>query len=489
VRVEVVLVGAPPAVQAAVSDHLRRWPEAEIVRVATLRDVPALGAHPTRSLRVIAQCTEDGEGDGGAPASAGESVSLPAHDPDQAALVLGVRVARLVRGGMARRDLRPRLGPRAVSRREVLGGRWTGGELPSHPVLLRGRCRAPYGCRLCREACPLGAIQWRDGLPDTTTVCHGCGACAAVCPTGALQSPLFCDEEWGGILEGLAASRAARALVVTCPRASVGPLPRGTVVERIPCVGALGVCHLAQIAASSPGRVLAYCPDPEGCESSAAARRLEEDARTVTASLAAGEERFSLVQGPPSCLLSALATMPLHDLPGVAGGPSHRPPAIGGQRRADFLAAVRQAYGPQIPPSPRSQLFTAEASGSCTLCGVCSAVCPEGALHLDGAREALTLSFRGDRCIGCGFCVSRCPEAALRVRPAEDITDVVEDRPTPLATSRVARCRRCGTPLGAVRSLERLAALLADDPVVVQALEYCSPCKMARLAPPETPPR
>src|SRR5579883_2237869 len=220
-----------------------------------------------------------------------------------------------------------------------------------------------------------------------------------------------------------------------------------------------------------------------------AARRLEEDARTVTASLAAGEERFSLVQGPPSCLLSALATMPLHDLPGVAGGPSHRPPAIGGQRRADFLAAVRQAYGPQIPPSPRSQLFTAEASGSCTLCGVCSAVCPEGALHLDGAREALTLSFRGDRCIGCGFCVSRCPEAALRVRPAEDITDVVEDRPTPLATSRVARCRRCGTPLGAVRSLERLAALLADDPVVVQALEYCSPCKMARLAPPETPPR
>ena len=68
-----------------------------------------------------------------------------------------------------------------------------------------------------------------------------CGTCAAVCPTGALQSPLFSDEEWSGVREGLSASNLPeRTLVLSCPAANLDSLPRGATAELLPCVGLLG---------------------------------------------------------------------------------------------------------------------------------------------------------------------------------------------------------------------------------------------------------
>jgi L-aspartate semialdehyde sulfurtransferase ferredoxin len=47
-------------------------------------------------------------------------------------------------------------------------------------------------------------------------------------------------------------------------------------------------------------------------------------------------------------------------------------------------------------------------SDTCVLCGLCTGVCPPGALELE--PDALVVL---DHCNGCGLCVPYCPVGAL----------------------------------------------------------------------------
>ncbi len=42
------------------------------------------------------------------------------------------------------------------------------------------------GCRVCVEACPIGAVGFYDGLPLFCDLCAGAPACVKVCPTQCL---------------------------------------------------------------------------------------------------------------------------------------------------------------------------------------------------------------------------------------------------------------------------------------------------------------
>jgi len=50
---------------------------------------------------------------------------------------------------------------------------------------------------------------------------------------------------------------------------------------------------------------------------------------------------------------------------------------------------------------------------SCMHCGVCTAMCPSGALRLD--RESRLLMFDPERCTVCGLCAWVCPVKAMHV--------------------------------------------------------------------------
>ena len=50
---------------------------------------------------------------------------------------------------------------------------------------------------------------------------------------------------------------------------------------------------------------------------------------------------------------------------------------------------------------------------SCMHCGVCTAMCPAGALRLD--RESWLLLFDPERCAICGLCAKVCPVKAMHV--------------------------------------------------------------------------
>ena len=83
----------------------------------------------------------------------------------------------------------------ALSRTDLLGGAFGGGEAPLRPpwalaeAAFRERCT---GCGECRRACPEGIlVRGRGALPLVDFArggCTFCGACVTACPSGALVS-------------------------------------------------------------------------------------------------------------------------------------------------------------------------------------------------------------------------------------------------------------------------------------------------------------
>ena len=49
----------------------------------------------------------------------------------------------------------------------------------------------------------------------------------------------------------------------------------------------------------------------------------------------------------------------------------------------------------------------------CTQCGLCSGVCPSGALYLE--RPSLKVRFEGEKCVVCNMCIEACPAHAMRL--------------------------------------------------------------------------
>jgi len=51
---------------------------------------------------------------------------------------------------------------------------------------------------------------------------------------------------------------------------------------------------------------------------------------------------------------------------------------------------------------------------TCVGCGMCTQVCPQGVLALNGSKAKIV---DRDGCMECGACVNNCPTAALTVNP------------------------------------------------------------------------
>jgi ferredoxin len=48
--------------------------------------------------------------------------------------------------------------------------------------------------------------------------------------------------------------------------------------------------------------------------------------------------------------------------------------------------------------------------GTCRDCGICVAICPEGAIHRNELEnDGFEYRVDADKCIGCGFCKGACP--------------------------------------------------------------------------------
>jgi ferredoxin len=49
----------------------------------------------------------------------------------------------------------------------------------------------------------------------------------------------------------------------------------------------------------------------------------------------------------------------------------------------------------------------------CTHCGLCTGVCPSGALYLE--RPSQQVRFEGEKCVVCNMCIDACPAHAMQL--------------------------------------------------------------------------
>jgi len=307
------------------------------------------------------------------------------------------------------------------------------------------RCARLPSCTLCLRSCPFSALEGKPPRAEREK-CLECGLCASSCPSGLLFQPAAPPSAVRKLVD-TAASKGLEKLAVTCPwgRGGVYSIlgsPGRALVLVLPCVAAFRLHELlyAKLRGLS---VSLYCALGEKCSRWAAARLHMEAVGEV-------EESFGSPRG-------ARTTAP-SELPRLAS-----------------LFAVK----PRAAPT-RLPLFRLSTSEACTLCGACANLCPTGALKLSQNRDNVSLLFNSSLCVGCSACVDKCPESALTLSRQPWVTDSFEE----IASGSVARCGRCGAPLGPLarlKSLERRMREKGFDEETIQSLYLCEKCKHERL--------
>ncbi|GAA5336089.1 MULTISPECIES: 4Fe-4S binding protein [Thermus] len=259
------------------------------------------------------------------------------------------------------------------------------------------------GCDRCYQACPKGAVRlegWRVELDEV--LCTGCGLCTGVCPGLALEYPL------GAIQEALIRGKGQ----LRCSKAE----GKG---EEVLCLGRLTPGLLAE-AGSRFGRVVLARGDCARCPIGGPSvpehlRRMAEEAQRyfpVVVEVREGElpgekvgrrELFQALLGSAKRTAADLVPeLPLPQAPEEEKG-------LPAELRLRLLAASRAEA--VAWPSIRVE-------EGCTLCPVCTNVCPTGAVYRVREGEEYVLRLRVEACTGCGACVESCPPQVIRLEAA-----------------------------------------------------------------------
>lgn len=367
------------------------------------------------------------------------------------------------------------------------------------------RCRAAGGCSLCAAACPAAAIDTASGVATLRTgACTGCSLCAAACPTGAIAHATAAGEavaaQVASLLRRAEPQGPGPVVVYACPTALTAlerlpaagvSLPDGILPVSVTCAAATPLYLLLrplELGAASVVRL--RCP--ARCQYGMPAGSLDSgvDRAAEWLSLVGADPRrvCALPADPknPAGLVAALAQLAMGSgggvsgtsLPGVAAAETDRFPAF-----AALAALIRRHPGHGLLQGNAVPFGRVAVDPSrCTLCGLCTSVCPTAALSLAGGAEPRLL-IEPTGCADCTACASICPEQAMQVQPGLDL-DEAQDPARVLVSDRAVHCQGCGQPYAPAALVAKIRLSLTREAggTGLQHLQYCPACRVAALS-------
>lgn len=293
-------------------------------------------------------------------------------------------------------------------------------------VYHNGNClntKKPFvrACRLCIESCPHQAISEYRKLEAKH--CTECGACMAVCPSDGFVDRTM-DKLHDYLLE-------AKEIVLNCPQA----IPTGF---EIPCLGILdrdGWMTLMLLAKETPVTIItgvcAECEDRKACAASVQTFKQVHVDWPEHAAIHIQVRPDEGVVEPESEVVPSMSGVPRLEmtgwrqksrdkieewLPNLAADETYTLPIY----RQWLLEVLEKTSEGKIPFRALS------IADSCTSCGVCVAICPQGALQKreemntgpeDPTKEdkiaSMRLILEPQKCVQCGRCVEICRPKAL----------------------------------------------------------------------------
>lgn len=263
-----------------------------------------------------------------------------------------------------------------------------------------------HPCRLCVDSCPHQAIS--EDHKINAKLCTECGICMAVCPSDGII-----DRNLVKLYHYI---RGAEQIQLNCPQA----IPTGF---EIPCLGIIDRdLWMALLLQAQEKKIeittgdCANCPDKEACAQSVKAftevHKDWTDHSPVVIAVAPDDGKTKPLP------LNQKVTTPVSTekkdwrdlgrekleemLPGMTSDESYPIP-----HNRLFLVESWETKN-EILPLPALNVGT-----SCTNCGVCAAICPQGALTKKEEHDELTLIYEPLKCVRCQRCVSICRPKAL----------------------------------------------------------------------------
>ncbi len=351
-----------------------------------------------------------------------------------------------------------------VRRRDLLGLRITRiYEYHPGPVLLDPEaCARLASCTRCVEACPHNALKGKPPRLDTRS-CTGCAACASACPLRVLSPPSATPSSLARGLQLLRRDYGGPAVLVAVCRGTLPQLP-----ERLDPLegGALPVF----LPVECPGWLTPFHAVEAGLHGFHTAILCSGEALERCS----GELPLRAMEDLPSTVFLGLHT----SLESLAGSIRSVEPIPRARTGPSLLLSLS---GGRMLRAPLAGIVRVDRE-KCILCNACSRACPEGALRLVSDSSGTRLVFRHDSCTGCTLCEEACPVGAIRVEHALDRG--IAGRPVVLAEDEVARCRRCGRPIGSKRKIVELEEKLRRAGLpeeVVERVWLCDTCKAESL--------
>ncbi|WP_038058372.1 4Fe-4S dicluster domain-containing protein [Thermus amyloliquefaciens] len=268
------------------------------------------------------------------------------------------------------------------------------------------------GCDRCYQVCPKGAVQLESFRVELDEVlCTGCGLCTGVCPGIALEYPL------GGMQEALIRGKGQ----IRCSKAE----GKG---EEVLCLGRLTPGLLAE-AGSRFGKLILARGECATCKIGGPSVP-EHLQRMVAEAQRYHPVEVEVIQG---------------ELPGEKVGRRELFQALLGSAKrtaADLVPEPPLAAEPEEKGLPAELRLRRLAAGrapgvrwprirveeGCTLCPVCTNVCPTEAVYRVREGEEYVLRLKVEACTGCGACVESCPPQVIRLEEAskEEVTEELE---------------------------------------------------------------